>query len=44
MQRHFDVELKNLKDQILAMGGHVELAIEAATQALMQRKIGRAHV
>lgn len=37
MQRHFDVELKNLKDQILAMGGHVELAVEAATQALMQR-------
>lgn len=37
MQRHFDVELKNLKDQILAMGGNVELAIEAATQALMQR-------
>jgi len=37
MQRHFDVELKNLKDQILAMGGNVEHAIEAATQALMQR-------
>ena len=37
MQRHFDVELKNLKDQILAMGGHVELAVEAATNALMQR-------
>jgi phosphate transport system protein len=37
MQRHFDVELKNLKDQILAMGGNVEQAIEAATQALIQR-------
>ncbi len=38
MHRHFEIELKNLKDQILAMGGHVELAIEAATQALIQRK------
>jgi len=38
MIRHFDLELKNLKDQILAMGGHVELAVEAATQALIQRK------
>ena len=38
MHRQFEVELKNLKDQILAMGGHVELAIEAATQALIQRK------
>lgn len=38
MQRHFETELKNLKDQILAMGGHVELAVEAATQALIQRQ------
>jgi phosphate transport system protein len=38
MQRHFETELKNLKDQILAMGGHVEEAVEAATQALIQRK------
>lgn len=38
MHRHFDIELKNLKEQILAMGGHVELAVEAATQALIQRK------
>lgn len=38
MHRHFEVELKNLKEQILAMGGHVELAVEAATQALIQRK------
>lgn len=38
MQRHFEHELKNLKDQILAMGGHVELAVEAATQALIQRQ------
>lgn len=38
MQRHFEIELKNLKDQILAMGGHVESAVEYATQALIQRK------
>ncbi len=38
MHRHVDIELKNLKEQILAMGGHVELAVEAATQALIQRK------
>lgn len=39
MHRHFEVELKNLKEQILAMGGHVELAVEAATQALIQRNL-----
>jgi phosphate transport system protein len=38
MHRHFETELKDLKEQILAMGGHVERAVEAATQALMQRK------
>jgi phosphate transport system protein len=38
MQRHFELELKNLKDQILAMGGHVELAVEAATQSLIQKQ------
>lgn len=38
MQRHFETELKNLKEQILAMGGHVEEAVEVATQALIQRK------
>ena len=38
MQRHFEHELKNLNEQILAMGGHVELAVEAATQALIQRQ------
>jgi phosphate transport system protein len=37
MQRQFDLELKNLKDQILAMGGHVEVAIEVATNALLER-------
>ena len=38
MYRHFETELKNLKEQILAMGGHVERAVEAATQALIQKK------
>lgn len=38
MHRHFEDELKNLKEQILTMGGHVESAVEAATQALIQRK------
>lgn len=38
MHRHFEDELKNLKEQILTMGGHVETAVEAATQALIQRK------
>ena len=38
MHRHFELELKDLKEQILAMGGHVEKAVETATQALMQRK------
>lgn len=38
MHRHFEIELKDLKDQILAMGGHVEQAVEAATQALIQRQ------
>jgi phosphate transport system protein len=38
MQRQFETELKNLKEQILAMGGHVEEAVEVATQALLQRK------
>jgi phosphate transport system protein len=38
MHRHFETELKDLKEQILAMGGHVEQAVELATQALIQRK------
>jgi len=38
MHRHFETELKDLKEQILAMGGHVEQAVESATQALIQRQ------
>lgn len=46
MHRHFDDELKNLKEQILAMGNHVEEAVEIATQALIKRQtgtLGRVH-
>lgn len=38
MHRHFEVELKDLKDQLVEMGGHVEQAVEVATQALIQRQ------
>lgn len=41
MQRHFDVELKDLKEQILTMGGCVERAVEEATQALILREAER---
>ncbi len=41
MYRHFDDELKDLKDRILAMGGHVESAVEEATQALLLRQPDR---
>jgi phosphate transport system protein len=38
MERHFESDLRNLKQRILAMGGAVERAIEEATQALIERK------
>jgi phosphate transport system protein len=38
MQRHFDIELGELKKKILTMGGYVEKAIEESTQALLQRE------
>jgi phosphate transport system protein len=38
MERHFDTELRSLKELILAMGGCVERAIEESTQALIERK------
>ncbi len=38
MHRHFEIELKNLKDQILRMGGDVESAVKFATQSLVERK------
>ncbi len=37
MIRKFETELEDLKDKILKMGGFVEAAIEASTQALIQR-------
>ncbi len=36
MHRQFENDLQALKDQILIMGGNVELAVTAATQALLQ--------
>ncbi len=41
MERHFDIELRALKEQILAMGGCVEKALEEATQALILREPAR---
>lgn len=41
MYRHFDDELKDLKDRILAMGGLVERAVEESTQALLLRQPDR---
>lgn len=38
MHRHFDLELKELKEQILTMGHNVEKAIEAALRGLTERK------
>lgn len=37
MERHFEAELKELKSNILSMGGFVEHSIEKATQALRTR-------
>src|SRR6185437_9770815 len=41
MDRHLDAELQKVKEQILTMGGHVEQAIEEATQALITRDTSR---
>lgn len=38
MERHFDIELRDLKARILSMGGLVEKAIEESLQALIQRE------
>lgn len=37
MERHIQVELQELRERILAMGGYVELAIQESTEALIQR-------
>jgi phosphate transport system protein len=41
MERHFDSELRALKEQILSMGGAVERAIEEATHGLVDREPAR---
>jgi phosphate transport system protein len=38
MERHFDVDLRDLKDKILSMGGYVEKALEEAIQGLVKRE------
>lgn len=37
MERHFDVALRELKEQLITMAGWVEKSIEAATTALQKR-------
>jgi phosphate transport system protein len=37
MIHHFDTELDDLKQQLLAMGSHAESAVQQAVQALVQR-------
>ncbi len=37
MQRHFDQELKDLKEKILRMGGMVEEQVQGALRALVER-------
>ncbi len=45
MERHFDVSLRELKEQLVAMAGLVERAIDDATQALQKRDLTKiAHV
>jgi phosphate transport system protein len=38
VERHSDIELKSLKEKILAMGGQVERAIEEAVNGLVDRE------
>lgn len=42
MERHLDVELKDLKDKLLLMGGSVESQLQEALQALTERDSERA--
>lgn len=41
MERHFESELKSLKELILNMGGYVEKSIEQACAAIANRDVGR---
>ena len=43
MQRHFDGELKKLKEKVFKMGLLVEKAVENSTAALFQRDTEKAH-
>ena len=42
-QRHIDSSLRDLKDLLIGMGGHVERAIEHATQALIGMDQSKLH-
>jgi phosphate transport system protein len=37
MQRHFDQDLANLKDQLMTMAGHAENSVTMAIQAVVER-------
>ena len=37
MQRHFDQELRQLKEKLLAMAGHAQDAVTNAVKALVER-------
>ncbi len=37
MQRHFDQDLANLKDQLMTMAGHAENSVTMAVQAVVER-------
>ncbi len=37
MQRHFDTDLANLKQQLLTMGSHAEIAVSNSIKALLDR-------
>jgi len=43
MQRHFDQDLANLKDQLMIMAGHAENSVNMAVQAVVERKDDIAH-
>src|SRR3989442_10207638 len=42
MVHHFDTELDNLKQKLLAMASHAETAVNRAVQALVERDYGLA--
>jgi len=41
MERHFDAELKKLKQELVSMAGYVERAIDIASDVLINRKRAR---